>query len=420
QELRDGHYAAGLLFAIIALYGYVLSMRKQHWWPALAGSFFYLLALLCKEIYFPLIGILPFLPEGKMKSRLRFSLPYGLVALVYIPWRFVVLNGGIGGHTPGLITHLTYNEIWRIMKDFFLLPQLLLGGTAFAYTILLAVSIDYFRKRRNRLPLLIVGLFLTLTPLAPLWLGKIERFDIFFWWSLSIYFTILLSTWEKPLPLRYLLAILILALSLQTWYKEMYSSDGSKAIRDCHDAASRFILHSTSQQVLYDSLDVWYPASDVVISLVEAEKELYPLSPRRGPVISDPDSLNSFLLNKATIWGYSDQCRCMEDITSKVPSLILDFHKKQYERPLFIHVKYEQKKVFWEVGPYNDGIYVVVFGNSNPSAMTLPGIKGTAAFDISQKIDFYLRYKSPNGWITRSPNFHYAPASDPVLSWSRK
>jgi len=426
QELMTSHYAAGLLFAIIALYGYVRSICEQNWRLALIGSFFYLLALLCKEIYFPLIGILLFLPEGEMRSRLRFSLPYGLVALVYIPWRFVVLNGSLGGYNPEFITTPSFSEIWQIIKTFFHLPQILLGGGVGAYAILLAVSIAYFYKNRNELPVFIAGLFIVLAPLAPIWmnLGNIERFHFFCWWSLSVYFAILLSTWEKPQPIRYLLAILILVLSLQTSYREMYSSDASKAVRDCHDAASKFILNSNSKQVLYDSLNVWYPLSNTVRYLVEAEKKLYPSSPLRAFVTSDPDSLNSLILKKATIWGYSDQCRCMENITSRVPSLILAFRKKQVEKPLFLHVKYMQNTVFWEVGPYDDGFYeiveIVTNNSDSSSATVLPSIKGAVAFNVSKKKDFYLRYRSPQGWITRSPMFHYEPVSDPVLTWSRQ
>jgi hypothetical protein len=204
----------------------------------------------------------------------------------------------------------------------------------------------------------------------------------------------------------------------------MHSADGSKAVRDCHDAASKFILNSNSQQVFYDSLNVWYSSSNVVGYLVQAEKKLYPSSPRRAFVTSDIDSLNSFLLSKATIWGYNEQCRCMENITASVPSLILDFRKKQVDKPLFLHVKYEQNMVFWEVGPYNDGFYdiveIVTNNSKSSSATVLPMNKGAVAFDISKKIDFYLRYRSPNGWNTRSPIFHYAPVSNPVLTWSRQ
>jgi hypothetical protein len=423
QELMTGHYAAGLLFSIIALCAYVLSIRKRHWPSALIGSFFYLLALLCKEIYFPLIGILPFLPEGELRSRLRFSIPYGMIALGYIPWRFIVLNAGVGGYDPEFLTNLSLNEIGQMIKAFFHLPQILLGGGTVTYAILLIISIAYFFKNLNKLPILIVGLFLLLAPLVPMWrsIGNITRLDFLFWWSLSIYFAILLSTWEKPRPLRYLLAIFILVLSLQTWYTEMYSSDGSKPVRDCHDAASRFVLNSTSQQVLYDSLNVWYPASIVVGPLVEVEKKIYPSSPRRAFITPEIGLLDSFLLKKATIWEYNDQCRCIENITSRVPSLIIEYRKKQFEKPLFLHMKYEQNTISWEVGPYNDGIYeLIITNNSYSSGITLPGIKGATVSDAAPKLEFYLRYKSPDGWITRSPIFHYVPASDPVLTWSRQ
>jgi hypothetical protein len=426
QELMTGHYAAGLLFAILSLYGYVRSLREQSWRPALIGASFYLLALMCKEIYFPVFVFLLFLPEGQMRSRLRFFLPYCLVALVYIPWRSIVLKGNLGGYNPEFITNISFSEIWQIIKTFFHLPQILLGGGAVAYAILLAVSLAYFYKNRSKVPVFIVGFVLVLSPLAPLWrnLSYIERFHFFFWWSFSIYFAILLSTWKTPKPIRCLLAILILALSLETSHREMYLADGSKAVRDCHDAASKFILNSNSQQVLYDTVNVWYPLSNVVSRLVKAEKILYPFSPHRAFITSDPESLDSFMLNNLTVWGYNDQCRCIENITARLPSVILDYRKNQFEKPLLLNIKYEQNTVFWEVGPYNDGIYEIIEITTDNSASSyvqpLPSIKGAVAFDIYKKINFYLRYRSPHGWITRSPIFHYEPVSDPVLTWSRK
>jgi hypothetical protein len=438
QELMDGHYAAGLLFSILALYGYVRAVREQNWRPALIGAFFYLLAVLCKEIYVPLIGILLFLPEGELRTRLRFAQTYGLLALGYIPWRYIVLNGSLGGHDPGFITNLSLAETWQIIRIFFRMPEILLGGESAAYALLLTISFAYFYNKRNKLPVFIVGYFLAAAPLAPVWksLVGIGRYHFFFWWSSSIYFAILLSTWAKPKPIRYLLAVLLLVLSLNTSYREMYSYNGSKAVRDCHDAASKFILNSNSEQVLYDTRNVWYPVSNLVGYLVKVEKELSPSSPPRALVTQDLDTLDSFLLSKKTVWSYNERCRCMENISSRVPLLVLDYRKKQIERPLFLNLKYDQNTLSWQFGPYGVGIYEIVtdfssfLPDSSKGTLVIPmpskgtlvipmPSKGTDRRDILHYLDFYLRYTSPSGWVTRSPSLHFEPVSGRVLTWTR-
>ena len=101
HELMTGHYTAGLLFTITALHSYVLAIRQQSWRRAWIGALFYLLATTCKEIYVPLVGILLFLPTSThLKVRFRFSLPFGLVALFYIFWRYQVVGGFVGGYRP--------------------------------------------------------------------------------------------------------------------------------------------------------------------------------------------------------------------------------------------------------------------------------------------------------------------------------
>ncbi|TXI17118.1 MAG: hypothetical protein E6Q62_09805, partial [Nitrosomonas sp.] len=66
NEIMTGHYSSGLLFVVIALYAFVCAVRLEQNRYALIGAFFFLLAVTCKEIYVPLIVILPFLPAGTL------------------------------------------------------------------------------------------------------------------------------------------------------------------------------------------------------------------------------------------------------------------------------------------------------------------------------------------------------------------
>ena len=101
QNLMTGHYLEGLIFASVAIYGFIRAMRNdgRYWgyWLAL-GVFSYGLACTCKEIYVPLPVVLLALPEGEWKRRLHFAAPFLVVTFLYLGWRAVVLGTFVGGY----------------------------------------------------------------------------------------------------------------------------------------------------------------------------------------------------------------------------------------------------------------------------------------------------------------------------------
>lgn len=100
SELMTGHYLEGLVLAIGAAWCFVLAMRCDSWRYALAAAALYLLATTCKEIYVPLPVVLLVLPEGRWRSRVRFLVPFGVVGLAYVGWRYTVLGQLLGGYKP--------------------------------------------------------------------------------------------------------------------------------------------------------------------------------------------------------------------------------------------------------------------------------------------------------------------------------
>ena len=81
QQLMTRHYLEGLLFAILSLYYVVLFLRRGKNHYLLFGVVFYALAVMAKEIYVPLVCLLPWIPEQTIKVRLKAMLPFVLVVL---------------------------------------------------------------------------------------------------------------------------------------------------------------------------------------------------------------------------------------------------------------------------------------------------------------------------------------------------
>ena len=98
QQLMTRHYLEGLLFAILALSCFVLFLRRGKYYYLIAGVIFYLLSMTTKEIYVPLVCLLPWIPERTVKVRLKAMLPFVIVVFFYASWRQYMLGSFIGGY----------------------------------------------------------------------------------------------------------------------------------------------------------------------------------------------------------------------------------------------------------------------------------------------------------------------------------
>jgi hypothetical protein len=94
QRLMNRSYVEGLALALasLALYHHSLVARRVSW--AIAGALFYGAATTAKEVFVPLVVILPFLPGARVAARLRHSIPYVVVAVAYVAWRTWILLPG--------------------------------------------------------------------------------------------------------------------------------------------------------------------------------------------------------------------------------------------------------------------------------------------------------------------------------------
>ena len=102
QQLMTRHYIEGLAFAIAALICFYESARRPVW--AWTGAMCYLVAMLAKEVYAPLVIFLLVATDRSDRDRpLRPRLmPYILAVTGYVFWRHAML-GGIGGYTHRLV-----------------------------------------------------------------------------------------------------------------------------------------------------------------------------------------------------------------------------------------------------------------------------------------------------------------------------
>lgn len=163
--LMHGHYASGFVLCMLAILGWTVYCRggraRWLWISAVA----YLLATACKEVYVPLVVLLPLLPAGPWQRRLRALAPFVAIALLYAGWRYLMLGRLLGGYTQGAF------DAGEAVQQLLRIPRLLLGSKppghlltmAFAGLLCLAAC-----QRRLNGPLAVAMLALVLLPLLPL------------------------------------------------------------------------------------------------------------------------------------------------------------------------------------------------------------------------------------------------------------
>ncbi|KRD47837.1 hypothetical protein ASE52_10450 [Acidovorax sp. Root275] len=163
--LMHGHYASGFVFAMLSILGWTRYLKGgRGYWLALS-ALAYLLATTCKEVYVPLVVLLPFLPVGTLRQRMRALVPFVLIALAYMGWRYLLLGRLVGGYSQGVF------DAGEALRQLLRVPKLLLGSKppgnilAVVFLGLLCLAVV---KRRLHGPVLFVSLGIVLLPLIPL------------------------------------------------------------------------------------------------------------------------------------------------------------------------------------------------------------------------------------------------------------
>ena len=95
------HYIGGLCWTILSLSSILEWNKGEKKWLYGAAVFCYALALLCKEVYFPLVLLSPLIIQGDRRRKLKVLAGYGAVALLYLALRRSVLKHVIAGYGGG-------------------------------------------------------------------------------------------------------------------------------------------------------------------------------------------------------------------------------------------------------------------------------------------------------------------------------
>lgn len=411
QQLMVRHYIEGLLFSIISIYFFILSLRFQKYRYALLGCLFYILVTTAKEIYVPLLGILLFIPEGKLKDRLYVALPYFIWGVIYIVWRKYMLDVFIGSYNP--TTHFFNYFNGQVINTLNKISVFTLSGE-YASIILILFILSALLILRKHLLLNIVGIILLLIPLIPLFhTGNIDfRFLLFPWWGFCILIIFLYhDAYTKNVSLFMPLGIIFGLLLWKVIDKRIETRKQITPVLIEFNQKGRFYWNEDNNKILFSSQQyVW--GSDYFSNLAKLKDKLYNLSTPYLYSLLNLKFLPEDVLLKNTTWRYNPICQCIEQFDKEqLKQEIYNINNKILEKDLFVFVKNDSNVVYWKFGHYNQGNYYLISDRFH-----LPLTKeGTALF--YQQLNFMICYESPEGWITYSPEFTLE--KNQTIDWKR-
>lgn len=421
EQLMTRHYVEGLLFCLLSLICFVRFLRSNGNALLLPAAAFYLLAVIAKEIYVPLVLLIPLITIQERGPMLRSLWPYCAIAGAYILWRGWMLDSLVGGYVESS-EYLTVPFISEVISSFSQFPKLILGNNWLPFCMIFIVLVGtYARILKSRLLLSSIVLALVLIPLVPLvrspGIGSPDRYFFLFWCSISFamafYAGRLGSTVEKSKRKLVSISLWIVApltISMSLWWSIPLNARHQAASTE-YDVQAQFIWQEEDDTAFLPSPGV-LPSFWFVTGLQDFKSGLIPGSSSPSAIV---DAI--YLEDKYEyLYQYDRSCLCMKSISDSLELRRIQ-HKSllREQAPLSLEYSYQDGIFSWEFGPYTEGNYHVV---SDVIGVIPAPLAGRLRVTLQDNAPFYLKYTAPEGWITYSEEQRIQKNS-PTVNWMR-
>ena len=420
------HYVEAILLASLAVAAWVGALRRTGapaWALAGLSAALYFAACTAKEIAVPLAVLLPLLPESagsprtNLAARLRLILPHAVMLALYLALRYAVLGTLLGGYgfavTPSDWPALALALPGKVVAEF-------MGGrfspAAVLFLAALAAGILALFLLRGRRAVLLTGiaLCLALAPVLPVSTQMEPRFAVPAWIVLAVAFaagcralTIRETGRWAGVALAAMACLAGLVLNRQDWSVRF-------ARVERMSAEDRFLTSMREGDVLRQPLT---PTA----SLGELQwlKENVFHRPRGGRWFQDDFYLCVHREPLGRVWGYGPDTRRVVEITAGIPSLRDRYCSSlRADAPLTANFRASRGALFWDLGPAAEGKYSLILGDG----AALFEMPRRAGFQMQGRAPLLLRvkYESPAGWITYSPELRVPLEEGAGVRWRRR
>ncbi|HEX8409287.1 MAG TPA: hypothetical protein VF883_10500 [Thermoanaerobaculia bacterium] len=407
-QLMVVHYLEAILLGTLATIVYVLAFRRRSIGLEALSALLYFGAMLAKVVAAPLPLLLLFLPESTFRVRARHLLLHTIALGVYFVWRYKVIGTIFGGYGwaigPGDIPQLLATLPLKIVLAF------AGAGIGVGLVCVGLMSIGIARAVRTRQALLFAGvtLLFVVAPIVPVSKAMQPWYAVLPWLWFCVVFT--LGVAKLTPNARYALlataAVAVIVANRQEWRRE-YTS----AMRMSSEARAFMTLDGTSLL----RRPAIPPSSMPELRWLKEEH----LQQARGAGwFYDDLYLCSSALTGKRIYEYLPSRREVAEVTARIPDLARAYCSSIRESaPLRVEFHHRDETLHWRFAPYRDGRWSVVVAGGMMAYDVRPadGFRLTGVPGLALRV----RYESPEGWVTYSPEIALDFARQPDLVWHR-
>ncbi|HVT05267.1 MAG TPA: hypothetical protein VHL58_18035 [Thermoanaerobaculia bacterium] len=414
QQLMQRHYAEGIIFACVTVLSFVRACRTGRVGLAVLCVGAYVAATLEKEIFVPLPLLLFALPLERNEPRRKLLWALGGALVFYSAWRYHML-GTFGGGYAWVVSPSDYPRL--VME----LPRKLftaLGGVnapvvSILMLSLLAAFTVYASTRRESLWVTAMALAAAVAPIVPASTVMENRYALGISILLAVGFAVGCSRLaERGRPWRnaavgVALAVVSLALiSNRTDWRSTFSR-----MKQMSAEGRGFVTLGANDTLAHPRIP---PAA--MSQLVWMKRELH--GSEGSDWYYDDIRLCTEPLASRRIWELDQNVMKLHDIT---PTIAARAHvycaSIRNDVPLSAGFTHQGGVLGWKLGPYEPGKYSFVLANGRVS-YEMPRAQ---RYDLGPLpgITLRVRYESPDGWVTYSPELQLDFARQHQWIWER-
>lgn len=407
HHLMTRHYVEGLIWTLVSLIFYHFSIEKKKIQCACLGAFFYLLAILNKEIYAPMIILLPFWPDKSEKKessflqeRFLYILPFLIVAICYPFYRKWMIGDWIGGYGDLYSVAYDFKSAWGNIEN-----QILQGKfwlLFIIFSILFIGTVDNGKNLKKRIGFLFIIAIAVVSPLVSILQILAPRHLFLPMFMLGGWLSIALHSFSKKGKYAYTVSLFCTLLLIYNFFHIGRQKQCSlKKTVTTYTVQGNFLWNDATDKdvILTIGMPSWYTDNLLWMNRFVRNRQ------QNGKVITDlcfKTYTNPMLKTDLNYWKYDQEKQKMIRIPyeqiEKETKGCMTFYRKNIS--LTAHLFQDRHLVRWELGPYKAGQYYLTF-SENGSFIPLPP-KGSCpvVLDtvIGEENDLFVCFAHPDNW----------------------
>ena len=408
------HYVETALLCLIAAGLYVLAVRGRGTGTAVASAVLYLLAMLAKEIAVPLVFLLLLLPEGTFRRRLALAVPHAAAFALYLAYRLYMLGTMVGGYgwlvEPADLPRLALLLPVKIGAE--LLGHPSAASWAMLAALLAGLGIVLLKGKAAAL-LAGASVLLALLPILPVSTEMVPRYALPAWMVLALAFPFAARDLvERGGVLRLAGLGLAVIAAAGVLLAHLDAREATFAKVERMSTENRAFLEMGPGDFLRTPISP--PATMGELAWLKTDR----LRKKPGAGWFYDDLFVCMNPSLGRVWTWDPARRRMEDMTAALPRLRRRHCNAIREQaPMTVELHTAGRTLHWTLGPYREGTWSFLLDDGR-QAFPMPA-NGGFQLQRTGALSLRVKYRSPEGWNTYSPELKVDFERNRSFRWAR-